>query len=61
MFIMLVAVIHLGDCEQVLTQVLPLLLAEAVERVEVGIVELYDGLVDYHVLNLRRRVVALED
>jgi len=61
MLITLVAVIHLGDGEQLLPQVLPLLLAEAVERVELSVVELYDGLVDNHVLNLRRRVVALED
>ena len=61
MVVLLVVVIHLGVYKQFLPQLRTLLLRKFLERVEIGIVILHDGLVDYHVLYLAGEGVALED
>ena len=61
MVVLLVVVIHLGVYKQFLPQLRTLLLRKFLERVEIGIVILHDGLVDYHVLYLAGESVALED
>ena len=59
--VLLVVVVHPGVYEQLLTQLPALLLREFLERMEIGVVILHDGLVDYHVLYLAGERAALED
>ena len=59
--VLLVVVIHFGVYKELLPQLRTLLLRESLERVEIGVVILHEGLVDYHVLYLVGEGVALED
>ena len=59
--VLLVVIIHLGVYKEFLPQLRTLFLRELLERVEIGVVILHDGLVDYHVLNFAGEGVALEN
>ena len=58
---LVVVFFHLGGNQQLFSQPFTFLFGELGEGMEVGFVVFHDGLVDEHILNLARKLIAFED
>ena len=58
---LVVVFFHLGGNQQLLSQPFTFLFGELSEGMEVGFIVFHDGLVDEHILNLARKLIAFED